>query len=122
MNLAIYFGWGDILVPKPQAPQLLEAIDSATPVRAYIEIADPTARLELPTHPLAEIEWLVLPTGAAVGTSLLSAVERAELPAEAHIWCAGEAAAMHAIRNHLFKERGVARSQATVRGYWKAGR
>jgi len=26
MNLAVYFGWGNILVPKPQPPQLLEAI------------------------------------------------------------------------------------------------
>lgn len=26
MNLAIYMGWGNILIPKPQAPQLLQAI------------------------------------------------------------------------------------------------
>ena len=26
MNLAIYFGWGNVLVPKPQAPALVEAI------------------------------------------------------------------------------------------------
>ncbi len=35
------------------------------------------------------------------------------------IWAAGEAAAMHKVRQHLFKERGLARSVATVRGYWK---
>jgi NADPH-dependent ferric siderophore reductase len=60
--------------------------------------------------------------GAAPGSALISAIEDADLPTEAHIWCAGEAAAMHAIRDHLFKERGLARSLATVRGYWKAGR
>ena len=39
-----------------------------------------------------------------------------------HIWAAGEASAMHAIRTHLFKELGLDRSVATVRGYWKPAR
>ncbi len=34
MNLAIYFGWGDVLVPKPQPPQLLEAISKYKPTFA----------------------------------------------------------------------------------------
>ncbi len=34
MNLAIYFGWGNILVPKPQPPQLLEAIAKYKPTFA----------------------------------------------------------------------------------------
>jgi long-chain acyl-CoA synthetase len=34
MNLAIYMGWGNILVPKPQAPQLLEAIGKYKPTFA----------------------------------------------------------------------------------------
>lgn len=34
MNLAIYKGWGDILVPKPQPPQLLEAISKFKPTFA----------------------------------------------------------------------------------------
>jgi len=34
MNLAIYKGWGDILVPKPQPPQLLEAIGKFKPTFA----------------------------------------------------------------------------------------
>jgi len=35
---------------------------------------------------------------------------------------AGEAAAVQRIRRHLFTERGVTRSHAAVRGYWKHGR
>jgi long-chain acyl-CoA synthetase len=31
MNLAIFFGWGNVLVPKPQATQLLEAIAKYRP-------------------------------------------------------------------------------------------
>jgi NADPH-dependent ferric siderophore reductase len=38
------------------------------------------------------------------------------------VWVAGEAAAMQRIRTHLFDGRGLTRSQATVRGYWKLGR
>ena len=34
MNLAIYLGWGNILIPKPQPPQLLEAISKYKPTFA----------------------------------------------------------------------------------------
>jgi long-chain acyl-CoA synthetase len=34
MNLAIYFSWGNILIPKPQPPQLLEAIAKFKPTFA----------------------------------------------------------------------------------------
>ena len=34
MNLAIYMAWGDILVPKPQPEQLLEAISKYKPTFA----------------------------------------------------------------------------------------
>ncbi len=41
---------------------------------------------------------------------------------DAAVWAAGEAAGMQRIRHLLFAERGVARGDAVVRGYWKAGR
>lgn len=106
----------------PAISQLLETIDPATRTRVHIEIGAPGARISLPGHPLATVTWHVAEPGAAPGSALISAIEDADFPTEAHIWCAGEAAAMHAIRDHLFKERGLARSLATVRGYWKAGR
>ena len=48
MNLAIYFGWGDILVPKPQAPQLLEAISKFHPTFAPLV---PTMYIGILQHP-----------------------------------------------------------------------
>ncbi len=48
MNLAIYFGWGDILVPKPQAPQLLEAITKYRPTFAPLV---PTMYIGILQHP-----------------------------------------------------------------------
>lgn len=48
MNLAIYQGWGDVLVPKPQAPQLLEAISKYKPTFAPLV---PTMYIGMLEHP-----------------------------------------------------------------------
>jgi len=48
MNLAIFFGWGDVLVPKPQAPQLLEAISKYKPTFAPLV---PTMYIGILQHP-----------------------------------------------------------------------
>ncbi len=51
MNLAIYFGWGDVLVPKPQPPQLLEAITKFKPTFAPLV---PTMYIGILQHPNIE--------------------------------------------------------------------
>jgi long-chain acyl-CoA synthetase len=48
MNLAIYFCWGNVLVPKPQAPQLLEAIAKFKPTFAPLV---PTMYIGILQHP-----------------------------------------------------------------------
>jgi long-chain acyl-CoA synthetase len=48
MNLAIYLSWGDILVPKPQAEQLLEAIVKYKPTFAPLV---PTMYIGILQHP-----------------------------------------------------------------------
>lgn len=48
MNLAIYFSWGNILVPKPQPPQLLEAITKHKPTFAPLV---PTMYIGILQHP-----------------------------------------------------------------------
>ncbi len=53
---------------------------------------------------------------------MMAAVEALDLAPDARVWAAGEAAAVQRIRTHLFDGRGLARSQAVVRGYWKHGR
>jgi NADPH-dependent ferric siderophore reductase len=101
---------------------LLEALPHEATVRVLVEVADPSARLELPAHPGASVAWLDLPAGAAPGAALVAAVEQLELATDVRVWAAGEAAAMQRIRRHLFEGRGLTRSQAVVRGYWKHGR
>lgn len=105
----------------PAIAQLLEVIDQATSVAVHVEVADPDGRLTLPDHPGARTTWHDLPAGGEPGATLLDAVRALpELPRG--IWVAGEAASVQAIRTHLFDQRGLSRSDATVRGYWKKGR
>jgi NADPH-dependent ferric siderophore reductase len=101
----------------PAINQLLDAIPAAVPVRALVEVAAPEARLA----PLS-VEWLDLPPGAAPGEAMVAAVRDAELVDGVRVWAAGEAAAVQRIRRHLFEERGMPRTHASVRGYWKRDR
>ena len=48
MNLAVYMGWGDILVPKPQPEQLLETIGKFKPTFAPLV---PTMYIGMLSHP-----------------------------------------------------------------------
>ena len=87
-----------------------------------IETADPAARLELPKHPAATVDWHDLPAGAPPGDTLVAAITEADFAPGTRIWAAGEAAAMQRIRRHLLDERNLPRSETWIRGYWKSGR
>jgi NADPH-dependent ferric siderophore reductase len=102
----------------PAIAQLLEVLP-ATPVEVHVEVTHPDARMVLPEHPTAAVTWHDLPAGSDPGTTLFAALENAELPEDVRVWAAGNAAAMHRIRRHLFDVCNLDRSQATVRGYWK---
>jgi NADPH-dependent ferric siderophore reductase len=106
----------------PAISQLLEVLPSRTPVRVHIELAHPDARLELPSHPAVSVQWCDLPPGGTTGDALVAAVRGADLAPGSQVWVAGEAAAVQRIRRFLFEERGIPRTRATVRGYWKRGR
>jgi NADPH-dependent ferric siderophore reductase len=106
----------------PAMVQLLETLPSGPPVQVLIEVAHRDARVALPDHPSATVTWLDLPPDSEPGAALFDAVRAADIDPAARIWAAGEAAAVQRIRKHLFDERGFARAQTTVRGYWKHGR
>jgi NADPH-dependent ferric siderophore reductase len=106
----------------PAITQLLEALPADTRVQVHIEVGHPGARITLPAHPNATVEWCDLPSGAASGELLIEAVSGADLAPDSKVWVAGEAAAVWRVRKHLFDERGLRRNQAAVRGYWKHGR
>jgi NADPH-dependent ferric siderophore reductase len=101
----------------PAIGQLLEHLPPEAAGVVHIEAAAPSA---LPAKPGVAINW-VRP-GPVPGEMLFGAVRDADLPAETRVWVAGEAAAVQRIRRHLFEDRKVPRTHATVRGYWKHGR
>lgn len=101
----------------PAITQLLDATAGGLPVEAHVEIAVATAKLDLP------VTWHVAAPGAPPGAALVGVITaRTELADGTHVWAAGEAAAMQAIRTHLFQTLGVPRTRAVVRGYWKPAR
>ena len=106
----------------PAITTLLPALPAEARVAVFVEIADPVARLPWSDRPAAVTTWLELPAGAPPGDELVKAVVAADLDPAGRVWAAGEAAAMQRIRRHLFEARGLPRSQAVVRGYWKHGR
>ena len=106
----------------PAITQLLRVIPDSTPVQVHIEIAVPEARLPLPEHPRAAVEWHVAADGALPGDALAAAVIGADFGADTRVWVAGEAAAVQRVRRFLFDERNMPRTQTAVRGYWKHGR
>ena len=103
----------------PAICQLLETLPDV-PITVHLEIADPRARLDL--HRNVAASWHVLPAGAPPGATLVAAVAETDLMPGIRVWAAGEAAAMQRLRRHLFDERGIPRSHAAIRGYWKLRR
>ena len=68
MNLAIYMGWGIVLVPKPQPEPLLKAIGKSKPTFAPLV---PTMYIGMLNHPLIEKTDLSSITGCFSGSAPL---------------------------------------------------
>ncbi len=107
----------------PAVIQLVEVAPESLTLEIHIEIVVEDAVIPVDTRPDDSIEWYVSESGAVAGDQLVDVVTAiAELPDGTHLWAAGEASAMHAIRSHLFDTLCIERSRATVRGYWKPPR
>lgn len=106
----------------PAIGQVLDALPRPAAVEVVVEVAAPEGRIALPHHPGATVRWCDLPPGAPPGAAMFAAVAALDVPADVAVWAAGEAAAVHRLRKLLLDERGVARSRAVIRGYWKHGR
>ena len=105
----------------PAISVLLPALPAGADVRVLVEVADGSARIDLPAGPTASVTWHEASPGALPGDAIVTAVERLELASGTRVWAAGEAASMQRIRRHLFERRGIPRVHAAVRGYWKVG-
>jgi len=131
-------GPGGAYRPDPTADwHLLAGDESAVPaITAALEVlpADAVARVvvlvedtghepELPLPERAELTVLYR-AALAPGEGLATAVRALEwLPGRVHAFVHGEAAeVMHGVRPYLLKERGLARDQVSISGYWRRGR
>ncbi|GAA2592503.1 siderophore-interacting protein [Streptomyces axinellae] len=105
----------------PAIAAALARIPEGAPVRAFIEVAGPEEELELPPVPGAEIVWLH--RGASrVGEHLTEAVRDLDFPTgQVHAFVHGEAGFVKELRRHLRLERGIAREQLSISGYWRLG-
>jgi NADPH-dependent ferric siderophore reductase len=82
----------------PAISQLLEHLPATVKVRVVIEARDNDC------------------------DDFVAAVAATEIGPDTVVWVAGEAAAVQRVRKDLFEGRGIPRSRATIRGYWKQGR
>ena len=105
----------------PAIGQLLDALPAGAQATVIVEIAHLEARHPLTDRRDVDVRWVDRPADGRPGAALVPAVVEADIEAGTRLWVAGEAAAMQAIRRYLFEDRGLARADATVRGYWKDG-
>lgn len=106
----------------PAIGQVVSAIPHSARIQAVIETARLGLRYELPSHPGLEQRWVQLGVDDVAGSAMNEAVASLEIPENLYVWAAGEAAAVQALRRLLLGDRGVPRSHAVIRGYWKLGR
>ena len=104
----------------PAITQLWDLVDTDVAVSAHVEVVDRAAVQDIGTRVGATIEWHVRAPDAAPGAQLVAVAAGLHDPGPTrHVWAAGEAASMQAIRTHCFDQLGLPRSQTTIRGYWK---
>ncbi len=110
----------------PAISLILPLLPPAASLTVIVEVADDRARLPLAWSRRAaedpDLRW-VLNTGDDPGARLVDEVtawltaDRAT--SDLRLWVAGEAASVQRIRRFAFEELAMARSKATIRGYWK---
>jgi NADPH-dependent ferric siderophore reductase len=107
----------------PAVTQLIATAPETLAVDAHVEVVREDAIIDVDTRLDDSIEWHVTEPGGIPGGRIVEAVRSLdELTDGTHVWAAGEASAMQAIRTQLSDALGVERSRATVRGYWKPAR
>lgn len=105
----------------PAIAASLERVPAGAPVRALIEVAGPEERQRLRAPADAEMVWLYRDGGPA-GEALVDAVCGMEFPAgRVHAFVHGEAGMVKRLRRHLRHDRGIAREQLSISGYWRLG-
>ena len=100
----------------PAVARRLEQLPPGARAIVLLQVADLADRRELRSRADVRVTWV----GDDAG--LLAAVRALDLPAgEGYAWCAGEAAAMAALRRVLVEDKGHPRDAIRAAAYWKRG-
>jgi NADPH-dependent ferric siderophore reductase len=106
----------------PAIGAALSAMPAGAHVRAFVEVADGTEEQQLPSPADVELRWLHRSAGAP-DDLLVRAVQDAEFPSgQLQAFVHGEAGSVRALRRHLLEDRGVAKEQLSLSGYWRRGK
>ncbi|GAA5043007.1 siderophore-interacting protein [Nocardia callitridis] len=104
----------------PAAASILASLPADTRVLCWLEVPADRDVCDLRTEAHADITWLV--HGATARGRVLEAVRAADLPeGRPYAWIAGESKTVRDMRRHLVRDRGIAKSDITFRGYWRMG-
>jgi NADPH-dependent ferric siderophore reductase len=108
----------------PAIAAVIESLPADARGQAFLEVdsAADVQRIDSPTG--VEVVWLKR-QGVAAGDSnlLVNAVREAQWPkGRVDVFVHGERGYMKSLRDVLFRERGLARSQVSLSGYWASGR
>ena len=100
----------------PAISRRLEELPAASRALVVAQVADPRDRRTFDSAADLAVRWV------GRDGSLVDAVRALNLPAgEGYAWCAGEAAAMAALRRVLVDEKGHDRHAIRAAAYWKRG-
>lgn len=100
----------------PAIARRLEELPAGTRASVIVKVADEADRRAFAGEGAVEVRWV------ASDAELLAAVQAWALPAgEGYAWCAGEAAAMAAVRHELVGVKGLGKHAIRAAAYWKRG-
>ncbi len=105
----------------PAISVALERLPADARALAFIEVHDATDEIKLTTPAETVVTWLHRGDGA-IGDELVRAVSAATFPdGTVHAFVHGEAGFVKRLRQHLRVDRGLAREQLSISGYWRVG-
>jgi NADPH-dependent ferric siderophore reductase len=111
-------------VSAPAIAAMVEALPAGSRATVIVEVTDPIDATKIDPAYEIDLQWTWLYRGEAPDGDpalLLAAVDRADLPVEAHAYVFGEASAVTAIGGRL-QARGLVKEQISAKAYWGRGR
>ncbi|MEV8377367.1 siderophore-interacting protein [Kribbella sp. NPDC056861] len=107
----------------PAIGAAIEGLPAGAKAKAFVEVEDETEEQKFSTAGELELTYLHRAGGTGDrGDGLVKAVEALDFPDGVQVFVHGEAGFVLRLRKHLFGERGLARDQVSLSGYWRLGK